>query len=491
MQNKFFIVSIDNQVDKNTVHTTDISLDLFVLSARKKDLEIKYISNDKKELDFFATRSSMPMLLAKIHAQKKFIFSNIFSDQDLILFVDSYDLIFNGKINDFVDVFRYYNTGILIGAEKTGWPEENKIFSRDSEMGKNRYPNTGCILGTYKSFKKVFEENQIDSETNDQIFWGKMYKKYKTEGLIKIDHLSKLVQNDLYDFMDDNFYSGLILHANGYSRSISKRDCLKRVYRKIYGSIDSGLGIPVFLINLIDRSDRLVNSLRVWGKFGIYPHVVKAVESFEVNSIMAKKYANTSLDKVYKPDSWRRSKKQKDVMCAISFSHIKAFEYAKDLNLDKVIIAQDDLIIHKDFVNVVNSFDKVNYEAVQFECCHTDQHVNIEEFKRWPYHALLTQDCYFSGTVLESAILHTKESLNYFLEEDLKMQKNIQEFDITETLSFRRQFVSKKWYTHFPFSVLQKNEDSDQFLEFNPEHLASLRETTNFYLSFYKEDYYS
>lgn len=491
MQNNLFIVSVDNPVDYNTVHTTDICLDLFVLSAKNNHVNVKYISNPKEEIQSFVGKSPRPMVLAKLYAQKKFILQNVFEDDDLILFVDSYDIIFNGGSDQFINAFYQYKTEILVGAEKNAWPEENKIFSKDNHLGKNRYPNSGCIIGKYKMYKKIFEENDIANEIDDQIFWGKIYFKYRNENLIKIDHLSKLVQNDLYDVFNQDYFSSPILHANGYNQKISKRDCLQKVYKKTNDHFKAKiLNIPVFLINLESRKDRLVNSLRVWGKLGVCPKLIKAVNSDQVNLIMSHIYPNTNLDYFYKSDAWRKNKKDKDILSAITFSHLAAFKEAKDMGLDRVIVAQDDLMIHKDIANVIKNFDNINYDAIQFECLESSETTDLNKFSAWPYHALLTKDCYKNGSMLESAILHTKNSFNYFIDEHFKMQKNEIPFDVTEVIALKRQFLTKKWYTHFPFCVLQKNEDSEQFSNSNPDHLKGLRTITEKYLNKFHEDYY-
>lgn len=489
MPEGLFIFAVDNPTDFRSVHTLSINLDLFVLSSKANNLKINFLSNSKKISDLASER---PMVLSKIYEQKSAVLngSNFFKDDDILLFVDAYDVIFNKNSSELlVKNFKEYGCSILLGAEKTAWPNENKIFDLDLELGKNRYPNSGLVIGYFKYFKKIFNENSIEEEKDDQVFWGKMYAKYRAENLIKIDHKQKLVQNDIYDYLDTDVFIAPILHANGYSNSISKRDCLEQVFRKIYSSISRPIDLPIFLINLNLRQDRLVNSLRVWGRLGLYPIRIPAIESNKVNQIMNSHYSNTNLDSIYKPDEWRSVKKQKDIMCAISLSHIQAFELAKSLELDKVIVAQDDLIIHRDMINIIKSFDSIDYEAVQFECVHTDQQINIEDFNKWPCHALIGRDCFLSGTTLESAILHTKNSINYFLEEDLKMKQNKRNFEITETLSFYRQSISKKWYTHFPFLALQKNQESDQFSSFNQNHLSKLKAITDLYLSHFGDQY--
>lgn len=489
MPENLFIFAIDNPTDFQSVHTLSINLDLFVLSAKINNLKINFLSNSKKIRELTSER---PMVLSKIYEQKALVLNslNTFKDDDILLFVDAYDVIFNKNSSDLlIKYFKEYGSGILLGAEKTAWPDENKIFDLDLKLGKNRYPNSGFVIGYFKFFKKIFNENLIEKERDDQAFWGKMYAKYRKEDLIKIDHKQKLVLNDIYDHKDANAFSAPIIHANGYSNSISKRDCLEKVFKKIYFSISRPLDFPIFLINLDARQDRLVNSLRVWGRLGLYPIRIPAIDSSKVNEIMSAHYPHTNLDSIYKPDEWRPIKKQKDTMCAISFSHLQSFRMANDLNLDRVIIAQDDLMIHKNIINVINNFNTVDYEAIQFECLHSQRLIDIEEAKKWPYHALITQDCIENGATLESAILHTKNSINYFIEEDFKMQRNEKEFDITENLSFYRQFSSKKWYTHFPFCVLQKNEESDQFSEFNLKHLNLLKNITDSYMRSYGEEY--
>jgi len=194
-----------------------------------------------------------------------------------------------------------------------------------------------------------------------------MYSKYRKSDFIKLDYYNKIIQNDIYDYIDDTSFSSPILHANGYSNKIKKRDCLKLIYKKIYKEINHPLEEPIFLINLPHRKDRLINSLRVWGRLGIYPTVITATDHKEVSKIMYHLYPSTNLDGYYKTDSWRRTKKDKDVLSAITFSHLTAFQQAKDMNLDRVIVAQDDLMLHKDILETIRSFSCIDYDSIQFE----------------------------------------------------------------------------------------------------------------------------
>lgn len=132
----------------------------------------------------------------KLNLVKNYI--KFLSDNDIILFVDGYDVFINDDRNTILERFKGFNVDVLFAAEKNCWPSsELESFFPKSNTEYN-YLNSGVYIGYVHALKKLLDQTISDSE-DDQLFLQKQYLKQKilsTESQVKIalDHENYIFQ---------------------------------------------------------------------------------------------------------------------------------------------------------------------------------------------------------------------------------------------------------------------------------------------------------
>lgn len=115
----------------------------------------------------------------------------------IILFTDSYDVIFTSGLDDILTKFKALGSGILFGAEHFCWPNSNLKDQYPMVIANGaRYLNSGMFIG-YASFIYDIISQPIKDLDDDQLYFTNIYldesnrKKYK----IHLDHKSEIFQN--------------------------------------------------------------------------------------------------------------------------------------------------------------------------------------------------------------------------------------------------------------------------------------------------------
>lgn len=87
--------------------------------------------------------------------------------EKIILFSDSYDVVFTSTLEVIVRKFKKSNARILFGAEKYIWPDETmEHLYPDVAKILPKYLNSGCFIGKYR---KSGIEIEIESHTIDSV----------------------------------------------------------------------------------------------------------------------------------------------------------------------------------------------------------------------------------------------------------------------------------------------------------------------------------
>ena len=126
-------------------------------------------------------------------------------NNDLILFIDAYDVIINSNIleKEILKKFKSYNCDILLGSELNCFPKflKSDMDKIGPQNIKNKYINSGGYIGYVKDIKKIFSwkpDNEIFDickKGGDQAYFMKYYIENYNKVNIKLDTKSLIFQN--------------------------------------------------------------------------------------------------------------------------------------------------------------------------------------------------------------------------------------------------------------------------------------------------------
>ena len=121
-----------------------------------------------------------------------------YESDTIILFSDSYDVIFLSGEEEIMDKYLSFKTDLLFAGEKVCWPDKSMeyLFTEDSPY---RYINSGGFIGKVSIIKELLDVDFQDS-FDDQYFIHSRYLEYKNH--IKIDLKCEIFQTSCPDFSD-------------------------------------------------------------------------------------------------------------------------------------------------------------------------------------------------------------------------------------------------------------------------------------------------
>lgn len=195
-------------------------------------------------------------------------------DDDIILFIDAYDVIIQAKDQqDIIDQYLKFNSPIVISAEQS-CASRNCVGTGGRTTDPNspaKYVCSGAIIGRAGAIRYLLEENTFGVKQDDQLYWGKLWQQYPNLCIIdsKSELFISMIQVDEgFTAEEGNFTyhkyntKPRIIHFNG-----TKKDLHKVFYKlypeahnnrslvKLYGDrhviIDIRLLIPVLAILVI------------------------------------------------------------------------------------------------------------------------------------------------------------------------------------------------------------------------------------------------
>ncbi|KAH0954090.1 hypothetical protein HN011_010425 [Eciton burchellii] len=158
-------------------------------------------------------------------------------EKKIVLFTDSYDVIFLGDLSAIVE--RFLNTGarVLFSAEAYCWPDKALATHYPPVSRGKRYLNSGGFIGYASDLYEILDTAEIKDEDDDQLFYTTVYlrNELRMRHKIKLDHKSEIFQNlngavaDVElrfkgeeSYLQNIVYNTvpLILHGNGYSKLV-------------------------------------------------------------------------------------------------------------------------------------------------------------------------------------------------------------------------------------------------------------------------------
>ncbi|XP_011050655.1 PREDICTED: procollagen-lysine,2-oxoglutarate 5-dioxygenase 1 isoform X1 [Acromyrmex echinatior] len=173
----------------------------------------------------------------KINLLKKALEDYQNDEKKIILFTDSYDVIFLGDLSIIVERFLDTDARVLFSAEAYCWPDKSLATQYPPVSRGKRYLNSGGFIGYASDVYKILETAVIKDEDDDQLFYTTVYlqDELRLRYKIKLDHKSEIFQN-LYGavadvelrfkgeeaYLQNIVYNTvpLVLHGNGPSKLV-------------------------------------------------------------------------------------------------------------------------------------------------------------------------------------------------------------------------------------------------------------------------------
>ncbi|EDW19270.1 procollagen-lysine,2-oxoglutarate 5-dioxygenase [Drosophila mojavensis] len=159
------------------------------------------------------------------------------AEDTIILFTDSYDVVFTAPLTEILEKFKESGAKVLFSAEKYCWPDKSLADSYPAVGAKeSRYLNSGAFIGYAPQVVELLKE-EIEDTGDDQLYYTKIFldeaKRAKLN--IKLDTQSRLfqslngAQNDVKLEVDLDSNQGVlqnidflttpaIIHGNGPSK---------------------------------------------------------------------------------------------------------------------------------------------------------------------------------------------------------------------------------------------------------------------------------
>ena len=161
----------------------------------------------------------------------------------IILFTDSYDVLFNGTSEEIVDRFRKMESPIVFSAEKTCWPDVELKEQYPKSPTDYRYLNSGGFIGYGDHISKLINKVSVNNEYDDQLYYTeRFFEDLKGDKGIILDYNQFLFQT-MNESLEDIIVEGdnvkntitketpIIIHANGGS---DVKNALNGFYEKIF-----------------------------------------------------------------------------------------------------------------------------------------------------------------------------------------------------------------------------------------------------------------
>ena len=175
------------QIMSHNVHVITVATDeskLSYLQTSASKFNINFI-NLGKGVEWHGGDMIGPGGAQKLHLVKTYV--NQVPGEDIVLFVDGYDVFFNDELETIVDRFKGFNCRILFAAEKSCWPDKSlaPLFEADTDY---KYLNSGVYIGYASDICSLIENCPPNSE-DDQLFLQKKFivDKFDANNNYKLD----------------------------------------------------------------------------------------------------------------------------------------------------------------------------------------------------------------------------------------------------------------------------------------------------------------
>lgn len=203
-------------------------------SALRYGIPLKVLGIEKDWTGGNVSRLENPGGGQKINLLKEYLKRDEgLNDDDLIVFVDGYDVVFTGPIEFVLERYKNFKSKVVFAGERSCWPDEGLASSYPQTDSPYRYLNSGTFIGTVSELRKITEEPISDTD-DDQLYYS--HKLLSGQYDMELDHRCVIFQPtegcwDDVDYMippehsEGNLINKLfnttpcIVHGNGSPRA--------------------------------------------------------------------------------------------------------------------------------------------------------------------------------------------------------------------------------------------------------------------------------
>lgn len=170
----------------------------------------------------------------KVRLLKKAIEGYKDDTSTIIMFVDSYDVVFAAGEDEILRKFYKFNSNVVFSAEGFCWPDKSLADSYPKANGE-RFLNSGGFMGYAPQVHSIVSSSDLEDEADDQLFYTKVYlnEDLRKKWGIKLDHRAEIFQNlngavgdvqllgfDSEPYVHNSAYgtTPLVIHGNGPSK---------------------------------------------------------------------------------------------------------------------------------------------------------------------------------------------------------------------------------------------------------------------------------
>lgn len=131
-------------------------------------------------------------------------------ENTIILFTDSYDVIFNDGPKEIVRKFREFKTPVLFSAEKTCWPNQDLADEYPEVDVEYKFLNSGGIIGYGDHILKMVDI-EIEKSDDDQEFYTNYFLNLNNQIPTPIKTDDEEFQSEMLEMVRQNYGDDLIL----------------------------------------------------------------------------------------------------------------------------------------------------------------------------------------------------------------------------------------------------------------------------------------
>uniref|UniRef100_A0A3Q4HCP2 Procollagen-lysine, 2-oxoglutarate 5-dioxygenase 3 n=1 Tax=Neolamprologus brichardi TaxID=32507 RepID=A0A3Q4HCP2_NEOBR len=115
----------------------------------------------------------------------------------VIMFVDSYDVIFASSPEELLSKFSRMGHKVIFSAEGFCWPDQRLASKYPEVRTGKRYLNSGGFIGYAPEISAIVQQWKYKDSDDDQLFYTRMYldKTHRTKFNMTLDHRSRIFQN--------------------------------------------------------------------------------------------------------------------------------------------------------------------------------------------------------------------------------------------------------------------------------------------------------
>ncbi|XP_013855865.1 multifunctional procollagen lysine hydroxylase and glycosyltransferase LH3 [Austrofundulus limnaeus] len=115
----------------------------------------------------------------------------------IIMFVDSYDVIFASGPDELLSKFSRLGHRVLFSAEGFCWPDHRLASKYPQVHSGKRYLNSGGFMGFASDLSAIVQQWKYKDDDDDQLFYTRIYldQNQRTKFNMTLDHRSRIFQN--------------------------------------------------------------------------------------------------------------------------------------------------------------------------------------------------------------------------------------------------------------------------------------------------------